>query len=395
MSQDRDTDMDAPQISTLRDDDSPPPAPSPTRTGKFRVKLLVNETKPGTKFITFNGETGEEAAGPSDGPDEEDVPDEDEEDQLIDDDDEPRAGARAKRAQSKGKTLGKRKARPGAPAGKPLMTTFEVDPPESHASRASPSRDASELASAAASPMPQPAPTKRKSVPKGTTPAQRAPRKSKSKTTITIPARAELADLSEGYTGTAPSSPVPATVPPSPSPPEDPGLPPAARTSTPLFSAPMPIYPLPTKPFHVQPPPKIGTGYAPLVPLDRTAKKPRHWRPAHREVRGIAGGRWFARVWVGAPDADAPPHDHAAGSALTLPKLPALSLAGRGRGKAAKAEAASTAASSRSVSLAPEGMSTPVAARAPTKKRSALSTAVVDSEPVPIDVDVDTESVVS
>ena len=25
----------------------------------------------------------------------------------------------------------------------------------------------------------------------------------------------------------------------------------------------------------------------------------RHWREANREIRGIAGGRWFAKTWVG------------------------------------------------------------------------------------------------
>ena len=38
-----DVDMDAPQISTLREDETPEPTPS--RTSKFRVKLLVNEGK--------------------------------------------------------------------------------------------------------------------------------------------------------------------------------------------------------------------------------------------------------------------------------------------------------------------------------------------------------------
>ena len=61
-----------------------------------------------------------------------------------------------------------------------------------------------------------------------------------------------------------------------------------------LDGIPHPRYPLPTKPFQVQPPPKISTGYAPIVPLDRTKAKPRHWRLAHREIRGVAGGRWFA-----------------------------------------------------------------------------------------------------
>ena len=81
---DNDTDMDAPQISTLHDDgESPPSNASPARTGKFRVKLLVNEAKMGTKFITFNGETGEEARVAEEA--EDDEPDDDEEDELMED----------------------------------------------------------------------------------------------------------------------------------------------------------------------------------------------------------------------------------------------------------------------------------------------------------------------
>ncbi len=77
---DNDSEMDAPQISTLHDDDddeSPLSNTSPARTGKFRVKLPANEAKMGTKFITFDGKTGEEAATAE--KHEEDEPDEDEE----------------------------------------------------------------------------------------------------------------------------------------------------------------------------------------------------------------------------------------------------------------------------------------------------------------------------
>src|ERR1700742_1122217 len=66
-----------------------------------------------------------------------------------------------------------------------------------------------------------------------------------------------------------------------------------------LENVPLPIYPLPTKPFPVQPPPKIPTGFAPAAPLDKIGKKVRHWRIAQREIRGIGGGRWFVRSWVG------------------------------------------------------------------------------------------------
>ena len=36
-----------------------------------------------------------------------------------------------------------------------------------------------------------------------------------------------------------------------------------------------------------------------MVPLDRTRAPVRRWRPAQRAVRGIAGGQWFVKTWVG------------------------------------------------------------------------------------------------
>lgn len=71
-----------------------------------------------------------------------------------------------------------------------------------------------------------------------------------------------------------------------------------------LDSVILPVYPLPSKPFPVQPPPKIATGFAPVIPLDKSKNKPRRWRTANREIRGIAGGRWFARTWVGDKESD-------------------------------------------------------------------------------------------
>ncbi|THH19013.1 hypothetical protein EW146_g2078 [Bondarzewia mesenterica] len=402
---DEDVDMDAPQISTLREEDSPPPNSSPSHTGKFRVKLLVNEMKPGTKFITFNGETGEEAGETDEADEEEDEVEDDEEDQLIDDDDEDISSnpvtpgplgaglsARGAAPSTRGKVKGarKRKGRAGAPDPAPLMTAFEVSPSENHPTRLSPSRDVPDVVQPEALPHTT-ASLSKKVVPKGTTAAQRAPRKSgtKIKTTILIPPFNDTAELSEGYTGTAPSSPTyqeartperenaPVSIPS--------GVPQLEEFN--LDSVPLPRYPLPSKPFHVQPPLKIGTGYAPLIPLDRSGKKVRHWRTANREIRGIAGGRWFARSWVGDKDSELASaaaaataatqqaaavlesEKLAAGSApLTLPKLPTLSLsappAGRGSGKtkASKAETtASTAASSRSGSAGPDSVSvTPV-----------------------------------
>ena len=215
-----------------------------------------------------------------------------------------------------------------------------------------------------------------------------------------------------GHAGTVPSSPAAApadgrTSEPEPEhepEPEPESAPPAdGATSSSVFAAsatepttiediegvPHPRYPLPTKPFQVQPPAKITTGYAPIIPLDRTKSKPRHWRPAHREIRGIAGGRWFARSWVGDRDSELA---LAAEAALALPKLPALSISAPAPGtrtpgkRKPKADALSTAASSRSASAAPEGAAPPVPLQRSATKKSALSTAVAASD---VDMDID------
>lgn len=64
-------------------------------------------------------------------------------------------------------------------------------------------------------------------------------------------------------------------------------------------SIPIPVYRLPTKPFLVQPLPKIPAGFAPIIPLDRTRAPVRKWRRALRAIRGIAGGQWVVPTWVG------------------------------------------------------------------------------------------------
>jgi hypothetical protein len=66
-----DVNMDAPQISTLREEETPPPQ-QPARTSKFRVKLLVNENTAGASVKDVLEDDGEDEL-------------EDEEDQLIDD----------------------------------------------------------------------------------------------------------------------------------------------------------------------------------------------------------------------------------------------------------------------------------------------------------------------
>lgn len=97
-----------------------------------------------------------------------------------------------------------------------------------------------------------------------------------------------------GYSVTAASSPVTAHF--EGNTPEPEAFPP--YTNGPLTEEPpinlqevaLPQYPLPVKPFSVQPPQKINSGFAPVLPLDRTGAKVRHWRTVNREIRGIAGG---------------------------------------------------------------------------------------------------------
>jgi hypothetical protein len=189
---DNDIEMDAPQISTLHDDgESPPSNASPARTGKFRVKLLVNEAKMGTKFITFNGETGEEAGVAEEA--EEDEPDDDEEDELIDDEaDAGGAGASSaksgtKRAAKIKSSQARRRARLSAPNAGPTS----LPAPASSETQSSPAKDVQDAPPSVEPPSTAPQATttpavsapvpKKKVVPKGTTPAQRAPRKSASK----------------------------------------------------------------------------------------------------------------------------------------------------------------------------------------------------------------------
>ena len=138
----------------------------------------------------------------------------------------------------------------------------------------------------------------------------------------------------------------------------------------------IPIYPLPSKPFLVQPLPKIGSGFAPTIPLDKSKTPVRHWRKAQREIRGIAGGRWLVGTWVGDKDSEyatknqlerdraKDAKDRASGvipsPSVALPKLPAPPVVPSLKGPLLKAKlgamdgGGSTAASSRSASVVPE-----------------------------------------
>ncbi|KAH9948184.1 Dopey, N-terminal-domain-containing protein [Amylocystis lapponica] len=341
-----DVEMDAPQISTLREEETPEPAPA--RTSKFRVKLLVNEGKRAGSLTgpSLHKQTPAES-------DDEDEEDEDEEDQLIDDDDddsvkwsappaipvpEPHVpastrGSPTKRGQGRGRGGGRRRGRGAASNSAAVAPTFEVAPSEAAATTGQGSvSEVWDPATATTSAIPAVLPPPRKRAPaKGAT-AQRAIRK---KTT------------NEDAT---------------------------------LEGVPIPIYPLPSKPFPVQPPVKIAGGIAPTVTVDRSGKPVRRWRQVNREVRGIAGGRWFTRTWVGEKESEfasvaaavqqtnADRESISAAGALAagvaIPRLPVL-MSGSASGKHAKSKAAkadagiSTGGPSRAASTPPAYASDP------------------------------------
>jgi hypothetical protein len=166
----------------------------------------------------------------------------------------------------------------------------------------------------------------------------------------------------------------------------------------------LPTYPLPTKPFPVHPPPKIGSGFAQALPLDKSGKKVRHWRQANREIRGIAGGRWFAKAWIGdkeseyaAAHAAAPPPIPAATQATALAMIgdrdsmpsftttplprPSATSSGRGRGRGA---AFTTNSSSRAQSTGADSVSAHIPKkRTTTQPSSSVNTPVSGTAPAP------------
>ncbi|KAF8913191.1 hypothetical protein CPB84DRAFT_524239 [Gymnopilus junonius] len=203
--------------------------------------------------------------------------------------------------------------------------------------------------------------------------------------------------MSESYTGTAASSPVTAQFEQNSPEPENiaPSSPQAVTTPLTeelnLENVPIPVYPLPTKPFPVQPPPKVPTGFAPLLPLDKSNKKVRHWREANREIRGIAGGRWFVHTWVGDKESEFASHvtttnaqakssdDKTSSAAVALPKLSSVSIPtsapnkvlGKLKASSKGGSAVTSANPSRAPSANPETQGIPIASviRAPTKMR--------------------------
>ncbi|TDL20874.1 hypothetical protein BD410DRAFT_899171 [Rickenella mellea] len=392
---DVDVDMDAPQISTLREDESPPPAQA--RVSKFRVKLRV--TEPGTQTSSSPSKPHPETEE-----DEDELDDEEEEDQLADDDDLPQStaptpplvttplrGAAAAKVRGQGKGRGRARGRgKGAPEPGPMMTWFEVSPSSVQDGHSSPPKGAepSVSAQASASATPTGKPPRKRPARKNPNPSKPGRKSGPKASKLLLQDLDDIGTVSEAFGGTAPSSPLMRDVhtPEYDSISADPHLP--LMDDQNMDAVPMPIYPLPAKPFFVQPLPKFPTGFAPSLPLDKTSAKVRHWRQAHREIRGIAGGRWFTKTWVGEKDSEFAIASSAASALalqnqqaaaaekgkekekpssaagtpgpVTLPKLPGGAMAiSAGTKKAAKSKLAktdggSTAASSRSASVVPD-----------------------------------------
>ncbi|KAJ8582093.1 hypothetical protein M405DRAFT_868118 [Rhizopogon salebrosus TDB-379] len=383
---DEDVDMDAPQISTLREENTPPPGPL-SRTSKFRVKLLVTEKKGKGKSSSPSVSAANKKVIPPPPPtpqtraqSDDEVEEEDEEDQLIDDEDElKQAASTAATSASTGGT--KRKA----PVKKPRPRKSEkqdkdIDKPPQEVGEQADPQDVSISA------VDEKPPLKKRAAPRRPAAAQRSRAKAAPKAVknLAVPPLDDGGLSESAYTGTAPSSPLP-LVRDGGSEHEDteqaPAPPPAEGTAE---IAPLPIYPLPSKPFPVQPPPKIGTGFAPMLPLDRSGTKVRRWRTANREIRGIAGGRWFARSWVGDKESEfsnAPPmvstaatHKNADPDKIGMSKVSgsiSAPLLGKGSGKSKTSRAVSgiSATPSRAGSIIPDHH--PV--KAPSKMRNIVA----------------------
>lgn len=361
---DEDVDMDAPQISTLHEENTPPP----TRTSKFRVKLLVGEKKnrgKGSPPCVSAAARKSVQSGPTPIPSDEDIEEEDEEDQLIYDDDGPATTTVATTTTTIGT---KRKA----PAKKPRPRKSDKQDKDSEPQERGeqPEEPAPSVAVAEKGP-------KKKATTRRAPAASRAKGKAtKASTTLIVPPVDDTA-MSETHTMTAPSSPLPME---GQEPGQSPDVgeaeqPPPPTPEGPAEIAPLPVYPLPSKPFPVQPAPKIGTGFASMLPLDRSGSKVRRWRVANREIRGIAGGRWFARSWVGDKESEfaatAAAAKRAEGDKIAIPKAVTSISAPVGRTGRSKARgsAAISAAPSRSGSTVPDLHPT----KAPTKMRNVVA----------------------
>ncbi|KAF9486391.1 hypothetical protein BDN70DRAFT_926640 [Pholiota conissans] len=402
---DDDIDMDAPQISTLREEVTPPPQP-PRKVTSVKKRPVA----PPPPTLVRSDRVPEDV--------------EEEEDQLIDeliDDDDngglPKAspshirtgdpGQKRKVSSTKrkprksdkkpgeGEKEKKVKEKVSQPTGAhllaPTMSWFKATPTPSHV-------DADIINNSALHQTIEPSASKgkKKVSPRKPPTIPRAKVKlAKQKSAIPPLLLEDIGALSESYAGTAASSPV--TVQYDQNSPEPENMlhssPPNSSAQLPddgiqdinLDAVAIPVYPLPTKPFPVQPPPKIASGFAPLLPLDKSGRKVRRWREANREIRGIAGGRWLARTWVGDKESDytsfannSSVHvrltDDKTSGSVTLPKLSSVSISGpvssKALGKLKKSASTITSANpSRAPSVNPDTPINTSAVRAPTKMR--------------------------
>ncbi|KAG9313950.1 hypothetical protein JVU11DRAFT_4724 [Chiua virens] len=344
---DDDVDMDAPQISTLREESTPPPA----RGSKLRVKLLVGDKK-GTGKSSSPSVPLRHGRPPH-------------RTQLSRSPNRTPSTAAPVASVSAGT---KRKAPPKKPSRPRKNDKQDKEDKKPDEPQEPPEN---ELLSQR---NPRP---KKKAAPRKTTAAPKPKIKvpPKGAKALAVPP-AEDAAMSETHTITAPSSPFPVSRGPSPEPEE-------AEPPPPPAPAPETEQPGETTPLPLPPPPKIGTGFAPVQPLDRTGAKARQWRIANREIRGIAGGRWFARSWVGDKESDfanalataatnakvTESDKVAVPKAVTSISAPALGKAGKS--KAARGSAGISAAPSRSGSIVPDHeLHTP---KAPTKMRNIIT----------------------
>ena len=148
---DEDVDMDAPQISILQDDKTPPPSTSASlKPTKFKVKLLVNKKRSASQALP-EGDAGE-----------------DEEDELIDDDEEvpqpadpqptipppppaapPKRASRSKAAKTgAGASRRKSKAQPAADTSQvENITWLEVSQPDGEGKPSKAALDSADTAS--------------------------------------------------------------------------------------------------------------------------------------------------------------------------------------------------------------------------------------------------------
>jgi len=261
----------------------------------------------------------------------------------------------------------------GAPSLAPTMSWFEVQATKAHQHEGQMGTlDVGHVPISIVSldPGPSKQPPKKKAVRKPpAVPRVRAKPGPKPKAVLLPPEETDV--ISEaGYSVTAASSPVTAHF--EGNTPEPEAFPP--YTNGPLTEEPpinlqevaLPQYPLPVKPFSVQPPQKINSGFAPVLPLDRTGAKVRHWRTVNREIRGIAGGRWFAQSWVGDKHsalAIAIAAGDKQSSSVALPKLPTMSISApiptkpKARATKNSSSLAASTVPSRSSSAVPSKMS--------------------------------------